>query len=130
MILAGLRRPVLVTLLLLLLDEFIEHQHGAAALLPDHQPEMAYCVAERALRENVRPAGAFHAHYISVDVVGVALFKHNATVVVGHHIAVAIQHLVLRLDGLGRCVGVVRGRHTDLLQKKMSNVKVYMGCKE
>ena len=57
-LLAPVPGPVLVALELALLHHSVEHEDGAAALLPDRQPEVAHGGGQGTLGQDVAAAGA------------------------------------------------------------------------
>ena len=85
----GVGWPVLVTLGRALLDDSVEHDDGAAALLPHHRPEVRRGGGQRALGQDVAAVHRLHAHQARVDVVrgGHGGQRHPA-VVVRVHIAI------------------------------------------
>ena len=86
------RGPVLVTLGRVLLYDPVEHDDGAAALLPDHAPEVRGGGGQWALGQHVWPAQRLQAEEAGVDVVSVGdIRERNPTVVIRIHIAVSVS---------------------------------------
>lgn len=77
-------------LLLFLLNQLVEHEDGFGALLPRHQPEVAYRVRQRTLSENIAAVGFFNLNKVRVDVVCGALLKDDPAVVIWADISVAV----------------------------------------
>ena len=62
-------RPVLIALGHTALLQFRHHNDGRAALFPDHSPEIAQRLRQRALCRNIRISSAITVDEICVDIV-------------------------------------------------------------
>lgn len=119
---ADLGGPVLVTLLLLLFDQLVQHQHGFALLLPHHQPEVADGVDQGALRQYVLSVCLVNFDEVRVDVVGGAATEDDSAVVVGADVSIPVQVFVLRLEGFCARTAVFGAFRSDFLEGQIGGL--------
>ena len=84
------RGPVLVTLGRVLLNDPVEHDDSAAALFPDHAPEVRSGGGQRSLGEDVGPSQALQSEEARIDIVGAGhTGERNPAVVIRIHVTVS-----------------------------------------